>query len=350
MKKILQTITQQPLSCSGVGNFFKLIYDNQFIISPKYFLRFLCTLIINIFANFLFFWEWLFFSRKIKNATITKDPIFIIGHWRSGTTFLHNIISQDKQLGYLTTAEATMPNLMFLFQPLVHFFFNLMLPLTRPMDKVVLSIDGPQEEELALGNISRYSAYHGWYFPKRFQHYFNKWGLMDGLSEADKIGFKNVYMRLVKKISLKKNNRQLVLKNPVNTARIPILLELFPNASFIYLHRETPELYLSTLRLHSKSMECVALQDFSQLKLKKHVQDIHKKLIQKYETDKMLIHPSKLIEISYTELIDEPLKSIQAIYEKIGIEDFEQAKGRFEKYIFTQNNFEPVVYGLNGVP
>lgn len=35
------------------------------------------------------------YRSKIQDVTIEHDPIFIIGHWRSGTTLLHHLLSLD---------------------------------------------------------------------------------------------------------------------------------------------------------------------------------------------------------------------------------------------------------------
>ena len=45
--------------------------------------------------------ENIIFSGKIRNQKINPSPVFIIGHWRSGTTFLHQLLSNDKQFGYV---------------------------------------------------------------------------------------------------------------------------------------------------------------------------------------------------------------------------------------------------------
>ncbi len=37
------------------------------------------------------------------NQPLEHDPVFILGHWRSGTTFMHNVFSCDKHFGYNTT-------------------------------------------------------------------------------------------------------------------------------------------------------------------------------------------------------------------------------------------------------
>ena len=43
------------------------------------------------------------YKKLLADKKIENDPVFILGHWRSGTTFVHNVFSCDKQFGYNTT-------------------------------------------------------------------------------------------------------------------------------------------------------------------------------------------------------------------------------------------------------
>ena len=37
------------------------------------------------------------------------SPVFIVGYWRSGTTHLHNVLSQAPQFGYVSPLAAGLP-------------------------------------------------------------------------------------------------------------------------------------------------------------------------------------------------------------------------------------------------
>ena len=45
------------------------------------------------------------YRKELAGKPLEHDPLFILGHWRSGTTFLHNIFAQDKHFGYTTTYQ-----------------------------------------------------------------------------------------------------------------------------------------------------------------------------------------------------------------------------------------------------
>ena len=91
--------------------------------------------------------------RKIADKPLEMDPVFILGHWRSGTTFMHNVFSCDKHFGYNTTYQTVFPNLMLWGQPFFKKNMAFLMPDKRPTDNMELKVDLPQEEEFALANM-----------------------------------------------------------------------------------------------------------------------------------------------------------------------------------------------------
>src|SRR5215470_11416971 len=72
-----------------LGDWLKLLASGKFRIHP---LRVCMALIITgcTVGNSIFaLLQRLSYGRRIDATPITEPPIFIIGHWRSGTTYLH---------------------------------------------------------------------------------------------------------------------------------------------------------------------------------------------------------------------------------------------------------------------
>ena len=100
---------------STLGNFFLTIRYGK-IDAGSYHKVFLTSLICLIASPF-HLWEK-FKDRKLNSRD--ESPLFIIGHWRSGTTFLHNLLCQDPNTGFVTTYQSVFPNNMhskLLFRP-----------------------------------------------------------------------------------------------------------------------------------------------------------------------------------------------------------------------------------------
>ena len=49
------------------------------------------------------------YNKLLADKPLEHDPVFILGHWRSGTTFVHNVFSCDKHFGYNTTYQTVFP-------------------------------------------------------------------------------------------------------------------------------------------------------------------------------------------------------------------------------------------------
>lgn len=340
----------QPLSGNTIQNYYQLLVNNQFDISRKYLPRVIYTSLMALFTGTpLGLIEKCWKQKAIKENKIEQNPIFIIGHWRSGTTFLHYLMSKDPNWGYLTNAQAFCPNQMWIVgqNTWLKQIAGLHLPHKRPMDDVKISVDLPQEEEFALGNLSNQSCYHWWTFPKRMKEYFEKYVLLKDLDSKEYTQFQQTYLELMKKVSLINNNKRLLIKNPVNTGRIPFLLELFPNAQFVYLHRNPIDVYCSTVKLHTRLLKCFSFQDFDKNEIEKNTLQFHKQLIEKYEKDKLLIPKENLIELKYQRLIQEPMKTITQIYNTLQIPDLENAVIHFENFLETQKTYKRDTYSMN---
>ncbi len=330
-------ITWPLLKSNGVSRTFKHLFRAGYVLIAN-------LLMGSPLAN----WEKRNFAKKIAETELEKPPVFIIGHWRSGTTFLHNLMSLDKRFGYLCNSHALLPYATFLKAGIVRKLVDFHLMPKRPMDDVVLSPDGPQEEEFVLASLYGEGAYLGWYFPERFEEYFERYTLLEDLTSDEKSKFADDYKMVIKKASLANKGRQLVLKNPVNTGRVKMLLEQFPNAKFIYLERDSAEVYHSTIRLHEKLIESFSFQKYVPEKLGDFVINFYQKILKKYETEKQLIPKDQLIEVDYKDLTRQPIETLRQIYETLHLPDFEVAESAFVKYTEKQKKtYRPAKYQIS---
>ena len=133
--------------------------------------------------------------------------------------------------------------------------------------------------------------------------------------------------------------RTLLLKNPHNTARIKVLKEMFPNAKFIFIHRNPFEVYQSTEHLYHKTIKSQFLQNVSDEEISECVISCYELVMQQYLELKHLIPKEQLTEISFNELSNKPLSSLERIYQELQIDGFEKIKPIFESYIHDQKNY-----------
>lgn len=306
--------------------------------SIKYFPRvFIVSLVSLIGAPFRWY-ESFVLRKELKRVKLQKDPVFILGHWRGGTTLLHNLICEDPQFGYITLTQALFPK-SFMRVGIFRLFLKIFMPETRPMDNMKLSLDVPQEDELALSNISRHSLYNGWQFPWRLMDFYRKYVEFKGLSAQGKEAWWQDFHRLLKRTTYNMDGKQLVLKNPPHTARIKEILERYPNAKFIHIYRNPYAVYKSTRHLYRTAIMQFTVQKYADKKMDEDILRIYASMYRRYFKYRELIPAGNLVEIRYEEFEQDPVEHLRSIYQKLGIEGFETAKPQFENYMQSLGSY-----------
>ncbi len=347
LKKVALCVKNTPLPGYTFPNFLYLLAQNKFNIDAQYLPRMIYSLTLSTIMAPFYIKERLQFDTRTKQTEITHPPVFIIGHWRSGTTYLHNILSHDKNLGFFSTFQAYLPGVFLgsekLFKPLV----RSSIPKKRPMDDVVMDAEFPQEDQYALGAFSPYSYYHGWCFPKNMEFY-NHYVVMDNVPQKTIDEWKQYYLYLLKKITLYQKGKQLVLKNQDNTGKIRILIEMFPNAKFIYLYRNPYDLYFSMMKFIRIAIPRFCIQKPPKIKEVEHSMiDLYARMIQKYLAERENIPQGNLIEVRYEDLITRPIPEIKNIYETLHLEGFQDAEPAFRTYANSQKSIKTDHYTMN---
>jgi hypothetical protein len=294
----------------------------------KWFLSGLVSAISSFFGIF----DRLVYGLKSKPKKL-KDPVFIIGHWRSGTTLLHNLMCSDPETGYPTTYQTIFPNNLFSFQWLFKFVMKVLMPTKRPVDNVRLHVDFPQEEEFALNNEIPFSFYNWWYFPKHTRAIADEYLFNKTTNEKDLKAWKVNFKRFVNRSLINTKGIRFISKNPPHTARIPQLLELYPNAKFIYIHRNTYEVIRSTIAFYKSILPATQLQSIDEKTLISDILWVYKELLLKYEQDKKLIPAANLIEITYADLVSKPDTEIKNIYKNLLNDDYKRVEDHVNKYV-----------------
>ena len=343
MNKEKISLTLQPLAGGSFINWLKLLRNNGGV-DRKYLMRAVVVTIVSLLGIPFRLFEIAKFGKQIENIQIQSSPIFILGHWRSGTTYLHNLMAQDKNLGYVSTVQTWIPEMFLSSQPVWKLITNKAIPEKRPMDNVSLSGNLPQEEEYAVGNISQYSFYHGFFFPKNIKRYFKNFVVFEGVNEEIKDEWKNSYMKILQKATFSANYKRLVLKNPSNTARIKLLLQLFPDAKFIHIYRNPYIVYASTKHLYSKLLPEFILQDIDEKETDINILNFYQELMHKFFHDQNLIPQDNYVEIKYEDFVGNEIAELKRVYEKLNIPQSEKVEENFKKYIDSQSNYETNKY------
>ncbi len=332
------------LSGSKISVFLRL--TKKYGIEKRYYVRWFNSFLVSCICTIFGWFDQLVYSLKTKPKDL-KDPVFIIGHWRSGTTFLHNLMCLDDTVGYPTTYQTVFPNNIFAFQWLFKPIVKILMPNKRPVDNVKLDADYPQEEEFALNNEYVYSYYNWWYFPSKIKSITDEYLLARTAQPTEVEKFKNNYKRFVKRCLMNTNGKRFVSKNPPNTARITWLLEMYPNAKFIFIHRNPYEVVRSTFNFHKSILPPLQLQSIGEEELMESILYTYSAMLEKYYVDKNRLSSENLMEIKYTDLIDKPKKIIAEVYNNLLKEDFSKIEGAITKTIKSKHALKDYSYEKN---
>lgn len=323
-----------PLVGSSFGNYLRVVSGKK--VNPKYLSRYLLTTIASAILDPFGRGETLIKAKTIRNTEIKEDPIFVIGFWRSGTTFLHNLLCQDPNNAYTSTYQTIFPHHCLVNSVWVKKLAELIAPDKRPVDGVKLDMNYPQEEEMALGNMQSLSFYNFFYFPDQFENYKSTALYFDNVDDKTLKRWQDEYLLTIKKAMIQTGGNRFVSKNPPNTFRIPQLLKLFPNARFIYIYRNPINVLSSYILFMFEVINGVGFQKADKELFEKQSFQLFKEALDKYESDKALIPSENLVEIKYEEFKQEPIQTIENIYNQFGMANFEQLSAKLKTYTSSQ--------------
>ena len=276
--------------------------------------------------------------RRLPERHLPVVPIFIIGHWRSGTTHLHRLLSQDPQFGFVTLLQAMFPlDFLTAFHRLL---LAWILPKRRPMDAVPQAHDLPEEEEMAMSSLAPCSFFHAFFFPRAGRRIYRQAVHFEGVATEQVEEWWNLYAMFLKKVQFAQLGRRLLLKNPANTARLSALRARFPGAKFIHLHRHPDEVFASTLFLHRQLQRVWALQEDDVESLRETVLANYADLMGAYFEQSCGFAENELIEIRLDDLEANPLATIESIYRQLELPGFAAASARFASYLEKMGTFE----------
>jgi len=331
-----------PLFSTSITNWIRLLVDNGGV-DIGFFLRAVFITVFTIILSPARLISKVLYNSRVAKTRIENPPIFIIGHWRSGTTFLHEVISQDPQLAYISLWHTLVPD-SFLFLENLKTLMARFLPATRPMDMIKVDVDSPYEEEAGLAVLGPWSFFHCFIFPRNPERRFRQSVLFEDMSDKDMEIWKRNYLQFLKAVTFANNGKQLILKNPADTSRIRVLLELFPDARFIHIYRNPYKVYMSTKKLRMQVLGLFALQKTTEQEIEKHVLKNYVQLMESYFEQKDLIPKGRLVEIRYEEFVANPLEQIRQIYSKLGLTGFEEAKPAMQKHLHREAGYKKNVY------
>lgn len=297
--------------------------------------------IVTLFLDNIFFFRF----KKVK----VKQPVFIIGHPRSGTTFIHHLFTQTDEMAAFTTWQLLFPAITarLIVKPIVKL-------LTRK-DPVVLI---PEEagHQIALDTVEEdemlFLHTHDTQFvivgtPLGFvEKDFREIRFHDQQPRARRIKsalfLKSIFQRHI----YYTGKSQIFAQTHFSTHRIKTLMEVFPDARFIYMHRMPEETLPSYLSLTHNTLDILwGMHRFSEKQKANYYQRRYKASLELYRYFYDLWHndeidKSRVMIVPYKKLRNELMPMFEQIVDFTGITASESLRNAVDRQAKKQKSYK----------
>ncbi|MBK7451139.1 MAG: sulfotransferase [Anaerolineales bacterium] len=283
--------------------------------------------------------HWFFFALDdilfpaYKNHPIEK-PLFILGNFRSGSTFLHRLLSRDTETFtslttwdiYLTPSVTQKKITQFVARLDNKYFGRSLHRALFAFDRATLgkikihpiSFFQPEEDE----NIHMH-VWDGYFvtflfpFMDEFPDYIH---FDTALSPEHKKRIMTFYRSMLQRHMYATGKKYFVAKNPAFSAKIETLTEFFPNARILYLARNPLDMLPSTVSWINYARNQFTGPNDGYL----YIDEILEMTRHWYHHPLQYIdtHPSpRNLIVNYDDLIQRPEQVIRGFYEQFGYPD-----------------------------
>ena len=330
-----------PLFWAGMGTtaWFRLLARNRFRIGWRRWHVLLWVTAASLFHSMTRIEQWLMVGWQVK-PELDNPPLFVLGHWRTGTTLLHELLVQDPRHTAPTTYECFAPGHFIISRISAVWLLRFLLPARRPMDNMPVGWLRPQEDEFALCNLGLPSPYLTMAFPNeppQDQEFLT----LEHVSPEALGKWKRTFKRFLCEIGFRsKRGRRIVLKSPPHTARVKVLLEMFPDAKFVHIVRDPCTVFSSTMHLWTTLYATQGLQVPNYAGLDERVLQTLVDMYRRFEMDRELIPAGNICEIRYEQLVADPLAEMERVYAELGLGGFENARPALKEFTAGIKGYE----------
>lgn len=336
--KHTRTFTHQFLTGITADDWWRLLKDNGLAVDACYWHRAAFLTVMSLINSSYRKQEERNFAAAVAATAVTEPPVFILGHWRSGTTHLHNILVQNReQFAYPTVYQASFPHTFLSTEHVIPRRVARFIPETRMFDNVAFHLDEPQEDEFAMCIASGFSPFMGMVFPQRSEHYDRYLTLRD-VPQAEIDRWKATLLWFFKKLTYR-HNRPIIMKSPPHTARVRLLLDMFPAAKFVHIARNPYTVFKSTRHMYDTMVWHTYLQKPNLAAISEGILRRYEMMYDSYFEERTLIPPGQLHELRFEDLRSDPLGQIEQLYTALAMPGFASFEPHLRAYIASLDGY-----------
>jgi hypothetical protein len=272
-------------------------------------------LIVSLLENLLYLEQDRSASPKIARQII-EAPVFIIGLPRTGTTFLHGVIAQDAATRVPLTWEVMFPA--GYSESAVGIgrarrrtasrlaWANRLAPEFKRIHEI--SADLPQECIAIMAQGFASIQFHTTHDVPSYQDWFEK--------DGQELGYEAHY-RFLQHLQARRGGRRWALKAPGHLFGLNALIRRYPDARIIQTHRD-PLKAMGSIASHANVLRRAFSDDTDPQLIASDWCGRWADALDRSLNVRESWQDGRVYDVSYTDLVTSPLKTVESIYEFLG--------------------------------
>ncbi|MEO0772081.1 MAG: sulfotransferase [Pseudomonadota bacterium] len=281
------------------------------------------------------------YARRLAQVEITPDPVFVLGYWRSGTTWLHQLLATDPRFAAPNGLQVFMPETFLVGRWFIKPLLSLWMPPKRPMDGVEIGHDTSEEDEVALAisgapSLLRRAVFWGRDVPGSRL-------LLSDLPAGERTLWATKWDAFLRKVQMVNPGKRILLKSPGHTVRIPDILARFPNAKFIHIARNPYDI----LRSAEHTIEAMAAtQGLSSRRhdpgaVRRERYDDFQQFHEAFHRDLDRVQTGSISFLRYEDLRRDPVGELARVYEELNLGGFDRVEPALRARVAAIKDYAP---------
>jgi hypothetical protein len=276
---------------------------------------------------------------KAETFPPIKDPIFILGLPRTGSTYLFNLLGATRRFRTLThweTHEVVSGKPVFLKKMQAAFLLKLMHHLAPGFRTIhEIRLEGPEECTKPVLDCFVSQSFPSILHIPRYN---------DFLETADYLPTYEFYYKQLQ--ILGSGGKRWLLKTPIHIQSIDSILKVFPDAKFIHLHRDLDQVLGSACSL-AAAYRCMTSNRVNGAEIGSEVRKFLTRDLAKSQAV-LDANPEKVLALHYREIVDHPIGTARRVFDFVGspYDDGVEQSLKNEMEVSVPNKFGKHVYRL----
>jgi len=261
-----------------------------------------------------------------------REPLFIVGLPRSGTSVLHRLLGADPEHRCPLMWEVRSPSpptragekrrIQNAMQSCK--FFNWLVPTFRYVH--VVGAEVPQECVSLMTPTFLSDQFDAMYYVPSYRAWFFRQNLQPAYE---------YHRRFLQHLQFRRAGRRWILKAPTHMFAMPALLSVYPDALFVQTHRTPLDAMASV-----SSLVTILRSAFSDavdpLIVGREAIDYWSETMKKFLRERDRLENNRICDIQYDEIRRDPIRAVRRIYEYFGWSLSHEAERRMRALVASQ--------------